>query len=359
MTRTLIFAAAFLFSFSVLAEPLYQESYVSAPDVFPANHGSSVLELPGGQLLTCWYAGTAEKAPDVQIQCSHYTPESGWEEPRVAVAAGEKAKGAFFSNRTLGNAVLHRDDDGVIWLFYSAVTNPFNGWSGSHVDYKTSTDLGETWSESKRLVYFFGKLTKNKPIPMGDHKFMLPLYSELIGTHGFTCTLTTSMGAITEKECRWIFGSDQMQPTLVHQAEDKIYAYLRGGKSHKAVMMAEYDIEKNYWGKSFPTNLPNPDAGVDAVLSAENKILMAYNPSPDSRYELSLAVSEDGSNGRNFTRIWDFDRSEGGVSYPALIRASDGLYHLTYTFDYRSSIKHVVFNEEWLRARMSTVLVKR
>jgi predicted neuraminidase len=350
----LVFAAYFIFLSSAHAAPIYQESYVSAPGVIPANHGSSVLELPGGQLLTCWYAGSAEKAPDVQILCSHYTQESGWEGPRVAVDRQEKAAGAFFSNRTLGNAVLYRDDDGVIWLFYSAVTNPFSGWSGSHVDYKTSNDLGETWSESKRLIWFFGKLTKNKPIPIGDHKMMIPLYSELIGTHGFTCNLTTSMGTITDKVCRWIYGSDQLQPTVVQQASDKIYAYLRSGKSLRRIRMAEYNISEGYWGKSFPTNLPNPSAGVDSVLSSDNKILMVYNPSEDSRYEMSLAVSDDGSEGRSFTRIWDFDRSEGGVSYPAIIRASDGLYHLTYTFDYRSSIKHVVFNDEWLRSKIPT-----
>jgi len=35
-----------------------------------------------------------------------------------------------------------------------------------------------------------------------------------------------------------------------------------------------------------------------------------------------------------------------------MIRASNGDYHVSYTYDYRGAIKHVHFNQEWLDQKL-------
>lgn len=339
-----------ILSAPAFSEPIYKESFVAAPGLFPANHGATIAELPSGDLIDCWYAGSAEKAKDVQIYCSTWNlEESKWSAPTVAVSAKEKA-GAFphLKNVTLGNPALFVDREKTLWLFYSAVSI-FKGWSGSHVDYKISKDSGKTWSKPHNLKFFFGNLTRNKPIQLDEGRFMVPLYRELIGRQGYTCTLTTHDGQLDDRQCHKIFGKDHIQPTLVLKDPTHLFAYLRINHERN-VQVAEFDFNRNRWGTAGPTNLPNSDSAVDSILAEDGSILLAYNDSLTRRDPLSLAFSLDG---KNFTKIWDFEKVVGvQCSYPAMIRTHDGMYHVTYTYDFRSSIKHVYFNEEWLRSHM-------
>ena len=65
------------------------------------------------------------------------------------------------------------------------------------------------------------------------------------------------------------------------------------------------------------------------------------------RSDLTLVLSRDG--GRRWQTLKILEKTPGKeYSYPFLLRSGDG-YHLTYTFE-RARIKHVVFNEAWLKA---------
>jgi predicted neuraminidase len=62
---------------------------------------------------------------------------------------------------------------------------------------------------------------------------------------------------------------------------------------------------------------------------------------------LNVALSDDG-------KVWkpvltlERERVPAGFSYPAVIQASDGKVHITYTY-IRESVKHVVLDPERLR----------
>ena len=92
-----------------------------------------------------------------------------------------------------------------------------------------------------------------------------------------------------------------------------------------------------------PTNLPNPDAAVDA-LRIGDKIYLVYNDSLTGRSPLSLALSEDGV---FFKKIWDFETGKGSFGYPCLFPSSDGNFHLTYSYN-RDTIAHIKFTPAWL-----------
>ena len=76
--------------------------------------------------------------------------------------------------------------------------------------------------------------------------------------------------------------------------------------------------------------------------TGDGGILMAYNDSPTQRTPLSLAYSRDSW---HFTKIWDFEIAKDlRFSYPALILAADGTYHLVYRAQVSwapGAIKHV------------------
>ena len=100
-------------------------------------HASTVLALPDGSLLCCWFGGTHEGESDVGIYLSRRT-DAGWSEPKLLV------NGAAAN----WNPVLFAGADGRLLLFYK---------QGQQIaDWQTwllqSTDNGETWSGPQELV---------------------------------------------------------------------------------------------------------------------------------------------------------------------------------------------------------------
>ena len=50
--------------------PFYQEETIDSNETYRMAHVASMTELPGGTLVTTWYAGSGELQPDVKIYCS-------------------------------------------------------------------------------------------------------------------------------------------------------------------------------------------------------------------------------------------------------------------------------------------------
>jgi predicted neuraminidase len=96
--------------------------------------------------------------------------------------------------------------------------------------------------------------------------------------------------------------------------------------------------------------LPNPNSGVDAITLRDGRHLLVYNnaapssetPTKGPRYPLNVAVSADGAQWRMAVTLED-DPVPNGYAYPAVIQASDGLVHVTYTWN-RRRIEHVVID---------------
>lgn len=329
----------------------YEEDLVISAGKFQVNHGSSIAELPDGSLLCCWYAGSDECAPDVKIYSSRFDRAAKtWSSPRVIATHGERAEGRLLRTKTYGNCALFVDDEKVLWLFYAAM--PIGGWSSARVDYKTSKDASQTWSAAKTLVGWFCNMPRNKPLQLGAHQFTIPLYRNFWPKRGYTCTLTVSRGEIVRKTFEKIPGAEHTQPALVRRNDQQLVAYLRD-PTWESLMFSQGDVAQRKWSRAERLALPNPNAAIDAVQADAGRTLLVYNDSTKGRNPLSLAYSE---NGRDFKRIWNFEHSPTGASfsYPALIRASDGSYHLTYSHERRSAIKHVHFSQTWLNEKIAS-----
>ena len=108
------------------------------------------------------------------------------------------------------------------------------------------------------------------------------------------------------------------------------------------------DVGKT-WSALSKTTLPNPNSGIDAVTLKDGRQLIVYNPDVtdkeryNDRSKLRVAMSIDGENWNDIMDLENGTSEE--YSYPAIIQTSDGLIHITYTYE-RRNIKHVVIREE-------------
>jgi predicted neuraminidase len=89
-----------------------------------------------------------------------------------------------------------------------------------------------------------------------------------------------------------------------------------------------------------PTDLPNPDSGIDAVTLADGRALLVYNHNQTGRTPLNLAITDDG---HHWSALAVMENQPGEYSYPAIIQSADGMVHVTYTWN-RRRIRHVVLS---------------
>ena len=326
----------------------YEQRLVVPNRQFKTNHGSSIVELPDKSLLCAWYAGSKECAPDVNIYSSRFDPvEKKWSAPAILAGNGERAEWRIWPTKSVGNVALHVDDEGIVWAFYAAM--PFGGWTTAHVDYRTSKDGAVTWSQPKTLIYMLSNMPRSEPVRVGPGQFAIPLYHNILRKHGYTCTVTVAGGKILRRSYEAIPGEKHTQPAIVRHSSGDLYAYLRD-PTWKSMMFSRFDAAERKWSRAERLDLVNPNAAVDVEQTPDDKTLLVYNDSTENRVPLSLAYSVDG---RNFKKIWSFETQPGAAfSYPALTRASDGSYHLTYS-QRRTTIKHVRFSEKWLNEKIA------
>ncbi len=138
-----------------------------------------------------------------------------------------------------------------------------------------------------------------------------------------------------------------IQPSVVDAGGGRLLAYMRTGGLGGLIWRSESRDGGRTWSDTVPTPLPNPNAACDAVTTPEGSIVLAFNNTPSGRTPLNVALSDDG--GMTWPRCRALETGAGEYSYPAIIGTADGLFHVVYTYR-RTHIKHVVFNERWLRA---------
>ncbi len=372
-------------------------------------HAASLVELRDGRIRAFWYAGSREGARDVEIRSAVYDARAergsdaraagAWSPERSVLTRETAQRGVMRYVAKLGNPVAARAADGTLRLF--VVTVSLGGWAGSSITALTSRDEGETWDAPRRLVTSpflnLSTLVKGTPFLYADGTLGLPVYHEFIGKFGEVLRLAPS-GAVLDKQ-RLTHGAHSLQPVVLLQGDTDALALLRhsGSSTPRRVVLASTADAGGHWAEGPQAPLANPDAALSGVVLGDGTLLVALNDIEEDRDVLSLAVSRDG--GAHWTRIHDlenqrarrdapFDRAayrgvlaklaadsgaaHGDVaavvasaearsckgercgfefSYPTLIQAGSGDFHLAYTWN-GSFIKHVRFNRAWLEQHM-------
>jgi alpha-L-rhamnosidase len=206
---------------------------------------------------------------------------------------------------------------------------------------RTSDDGGVTWSDGRRLPDGIIGPAKDKPIQLGDGTILCPSGVESDGDKlqfdrstdlGQTWTATPFLNTGKKPD------PALEQPTLLDHGNGFLQYlcskndYIYQGFSHDNGLT---------WDRPSATELPNPNSGIDAVQLKDGRSLVVYNHSKTDRHPLNVAVSPDGKTWKDVLVLEDSDGPQ--LSYPAVIQTSDGMVHVTYTWE-RKRIRHAVID---------------
>jgi len=295
----------------------------------PQCHASTIVETKHG-LVAAWFGGEYEKHPSVGIWVSR-SNKKGWGIP-YKVAEGIDSDGKRYP---CWNPVLFQPTNGSLMLFYKVGPEPRLWWGM----FMTSRDGGKSWSKAKRLPNgIFGPI-KNKPLQLHDGGLLCPssdenpvwrVYFYFTPDLGKTWT---SIGPIGDPD-----SMAAIQPTILTHPDGKLQALCR--TKHKCIGQTWSKDNGKTWTELKPTDLPNPNSGIDGVTLSDGRQLLVYNHTTEGRSPLNVAVSSDGQQWKN---VLVLENKEGEFSYPAVIQSSDGKVHITYTY-LRQTIKHVIID---------------
>ncbi len=310
------------------AQKIEQAGFIYENAPFPSSHASTLVETPEG-IAAAWFGGTHERHPDVSIWFSYFRHGS-WTKP-VEVANGIQANGKRYP---LWNPVLFQMPGKELILFYKDGPAP-NAWWGM---LKRSTDGGKSWSAAERLPKDIYGPIKNKPELLADGTLLCPsssedndwrIHMEFTKDGGRTWSRTEALNdGVT---------TSAIQPSILKLPNGKLQLVCRSENDY--VLQSTSSDNGRSWATLTPTTLLNPNSGIDAVTLQDGRHVIVYNNTKKGRSPLNVAISSDGQTWKDIATL---ENEPGGeFSYPAVIQASDGKIHITYTWK-RKKIKHVI-----------------
>jgi predicted neuraminidase len=366
---------------------------VSGELIFPPekwhNHSSSVVELPNGDLLACWYHGSGERtADDVLIQGARWNHATGkWTAP-------------FLMADTPGfpetNPVLFLDSHRRLFFLWPLIIA--HQWETALMKYRISTDYqqpdgpprwefqdniilvprnmaartrdfagaaaagtGPAAERARRLIehagdeYFsrMGWFTRTHPIELPSGRILVPMYSD-----GFSFGI---MAISDDRGYTWtasepIVGAGGVQPSVVRRKDGTLVAYLRdNGPPPKRALVSESRDDGITWSTARDSDIPNPGTSLEVIRLRDGNWMMVYNDIERGRYSLAAAISDDEGATWKWKRHLDGRPDRGTTDqfhYPSVIQAADGGIHVTYSHytPAGQTIKHARFDEEWVKA---------
>ena len=327
---------------NITAQPGYsakvvKNEFIFSNPPFAACHASTIAELAGNRLMVAWFGGAYEGNSDVAIWITSCS-DGKWSKP-------EKVATGYLNDSVslpCWNPVLFKTLEGKLYLFYKVGKSPREWWGMV----KQSDNDGRTWSESEPLPDGFLGPIKDKPVQLKTGEILCPSSTESSNGKRWQVYIEiTDNDLIKWKKIPVGTNSSYgvIQPCILWYPGDKLQLLCR---SRENCIMQSWSFDRGmHWTELKATEVHNPNSGIDAVTLDNGLQLLVYNPTvsgkewSDGRNILSVALSEDGIHWKDI--YTPESQKEGEFSYPAVVQTSDGLVHITYTWN-RKNIKHIV-----------------
>jgi predicted neuraminidase len=316
---------------------MFQERFVSTPVLnAPCQHASSLVALQNGDLVCAWFVATMEKNADQAIFFSRLgRGEAAWK-PMTRLLESERA---------LGNPVLYQHTDGCLWLIYVEMVLP-RDWEKCRLHAMYSDDGGTTWSDRRTLVEFLGYMPRNHPLLLRDGSVILPLYDEHKGRSVFL--ISRDDGETWELGGDIISDPGNEQAALVQVHDGSLLAFMRTRDAPGRIWQSSSRNSGWDWSPPVQTAFPNCDAGIDVVRLPNGHLVLGFNDSGLERTPLSVALSTD--EGVSWCAVAHLETGPQDFDYPSFAIDHAGLVQVTYSYRPEHRIKHVAFDEGWIRA---------
>ena len=346
-------------------------------------HSSSIVELPNGDILSCWFEGSGERnADDVKIKGARLkNGDKQWGKPFLLADTPEfpdcnpvlflNPKNELFlfwivikSNRWEESILKYKKS-----IQYESYGPPVWSWQDIILlkpgeDFKKSTELkfnelperGVGWGEyaplyEKMLVEAAGDktkrqsgwMTRTKPLLLNSGRILLPLYSD-----GFNFSI---IAYSDDNGNRWktsepIVGYGNVQPSLTQRKNGDIVALMRdnGDRPNRVIQSISSDRGEN-WSAVKDLNIYNPGSSLHTLPLSGGKWLMVNNNLEHGRNILNLNQSlDEGETWESILEIENSDNPKDSFSYPTIIYSKKKQIHLTYSYSSRGqkTIMHAI-----------------
>ena len=328
-------------------------------------HGPGMVELPNGDLLCCWFAGTFEGDADIHIVCARLPKGADkWEEP-VNVSGDP--------TRSEQNPSLFMGPDGAVWCMYTAqlgrVPGKDNMQFTSQVRCQKSFDGGKTWSDYETIFPEEGTFSRQPIQVLKNGRWIYGTWICTDAVDGLAgdpsaFRISDDQGK-TWHQVMMPKSNGRVHPTVVELDDGHLVAFMRSREADNIYRSESFDWGDS-WSEPKPTVLPNNNSSISAIRTQSGRIAIAYNPTcvsedmrskcawPGLRCPVAVALSEDG--GLTFPMIRWMERGEGYIGdenktnnkqyeYPYIMQSADGRLHLTYAAFTRKAVKYVSFTE--------------
>lgn len=353
------------------------------------NHSSSIVELPNGDLLVCWFHGSGERtADDVLIRGARWNHTTRkWTEPfTMADAPGFPET----------NPVLFLDSHQRLFFLWPLIIA--HQWETALMKYRISTDYQQAsgpphWEHQDNIVlipknmaartkeyagveaagtgprsgyarrliehsedeYYsrMGWFTRTHPLELPSGRILVPMYSD---GFSFGIMAISDDGGYTWTGSEPIVGAGGVQPSVVRKNDGSLVAYLRdNGPPPKRALISYSKDDGVSWTPAVDSEIKNPGTSLEVVRLRNGHWIVLHNDIERGRYSLAAAISDDEGATWKWKRHLD-GRPDQAINsqfhYPSVIQAKDGSIHVSYSYfvPEGKSIKHVRFNEEWVMA---------
>ncbi len=362
---------------------IVDEEFLFKDAPFKECHAATIAELPNGDLVSAYFAGTRERNPDVCIYVSRKLKGSdSWTEPKIAAdgvfdltdtlcavaglsgineettlaTAGpiaENFKGNVENARRKAcwNPVLFQIPGSDELLLFYKIGSSVGDWTGW---LSRSTDGGITWSEREPLPNGFLGPIKNKPEYING-RIISPSSRELNGwralieysdDNGKTWKTSGEIPSelmYTTNDTSHLQPINSIQPSILRLPDGRLQILCRTRNAKLATSFSDDNGET--WSTMTLSNVPNNQSGTDAVTLKDGRHVLIYNnfetiqgTPKGPRTPLSIAISDDGSDWKHIITLEDSPINK--YEYPSIIQGADGTIHAVYTWR-RSRIKYV------------------